>query len=103
MPRALVRARAGHTTNSCLRGRNRRPSEIFMYEAHFGLSDLPFQISPDARFYVDAAPHCAALNALLAGLRRGDEFMLLTGDFGTGKTTVARRLLEEVDRERFVV
>jgi len=74
-----------------------------MYETHFGLSDLPFQISPDARFYVDATPHRAALNALLAGLRRGDEFMLLTGDFGTGKTTVARRLLEEVDRERYAV
>ena len=37
-----------------------------MYEAQFGFSDLPFQISPDARFYVDATPHRAALDMLRA-------------------------------------
>jgi type II secretory pathway predicted ATPase ExeA len=74
-----------------------------VYEAHFGLADLPFHIAPDPRFYVDAAPHRAALDALLHGLAQGDEFMLLTGDFGSGKTTVARRLVELVDRDEYAV
>jgi type II secretory pathway predicted ATPase ExeA len=74
-----------------------------MYEAHFGLADLPFHIAPDPRFYVDAAPHRAALDALLRGLGRGDEFMLLTAEFGAGKTTVARRLVELVDHDEVAV
>ena len=67
-----------------------------MYEAHFGLAQLPFRLGPDPRFYVEAAPHCAAILALREGLRRGDEFLPLLGDFGVGKTSVGRRLLQEV-------
>jgi type II secretory pathway predicted ATPase ExeA len=71
-----------------------------MYEAHFGWADSPFHIAPDLRFYVDVEPHRAAAQALRAGLAQGDEFMLLTGDFGAGKTIVVRRLLEDFPRER---
>ena len=71
-----------------------------MYEAHFGLAELPFPTGQDPRYYVDTAPHRAAVLALLAGFERGDEFMLLTGEFGVGKTTIARRMLAQVDRER---
>jgi type II secretory pathway predicted ATPase ExeA len=71
-----------------------------MYDAHFGLAELPFPTGQDPRYYVDTAPHRAAVLALLAGFERGDEFMLLTGEFGVGKTTIARRLLAQVDRER---
>jgi MSHA biogenesis protein MshM len=67
-----------------------------MYEAHFGLAQLPFRLAPDPRFHVDAAPQRAAVLALRDRLRRGDEFIPLVGDFGVGKTTVARRLLQEV-------
>jgi len=67
-----------------------------MYEAHFGLAQLPFRLAPDPRFYVEAAPHRAAILALREGLRRGDEFIPLLGEFGVGKTSVARRLLQEV-------
>ncbi len=74
-----------------------------MYEAHFGLAELPFRIAPDPRFYVDARPHRMAIRGLLDGLRRGDEFTPLIGDFGTGKTTVARRMLEEAEAARHVV
>src|ERR1022692_1199547 len=73
-----------------------------MYEAYFGLANLPFRITPDSRFYVDAAPHRAAIRALQDGLGHGDEFMPLIGEFGAGKTTVVRRMLEEVDRARHV-
>ncbi|MFL6630213.1 MAG: ExeA family protein, partial [Vitreoscilla sp.] len=71
-----------------------------MYEAHFGLAQLPFRLAPDPRFHVDAAPQRAAILALRDGLRRGDEFIPLVGDFGVGKTTVARRLLQEVHDDR---
>jgi len=71
-----------------------------MYEAHFGLAEMPFPTGQDPRHYVDTAPHRAAVLALLAGFERGDGFMLLTGEFGVGKTTIARRMLAQVDRER---
>ncbi len=74
-----------------------------MYEAHFGLTQLPFRIAPDPRFYVDATPHRAVIRALLERLGRGEDFTPLVGDFGTGKTTVARRMLEEADTARHVV
>ena len=74
-----------------------------MYEAHFGLAELPFRIAPDPRFYVDATPHRAAIRALRDRLGRGEEFTPLVGDFGTGKTTVARRMLEEAGPARHVV
>ena len=74
-----------------------------MYEAHFGLAELPFRIAPDPRFYVDATPHRAAIRALLDRLGRGEDFTPLVGDFATGKTTVARRLLEEAVSSRHVV
>jgi general secretion pathway protein A len=74
-----------------------------MYEARFGLEGLPFQIAPDLHFHVDTDTHRAALSALQAGLARGDEFIALVGDFGTGKTMVARRLIQLVDRDRYAV
>src|ERR1700758_868941 len=74
-----------------------------MYEAHFGLADLPFRIAPDPRFYVDATPHRAAIRALLDRLGRGEDFTPLLGDFGTGKTTAARRLLDEAEPARRVI
>ena len=74
-----------------------------MYEAHFGLAELPFRIAPDPRFYVEATPHRAAIRAMLDRLGRGEDFTPLVGDYGTGKTTVARRMLEEAEPARHVV
>jgi general secretion pathway protein A len=71
-----------------------------MYEAHFGLAELPFPTGQDPRYYVDTPPHRAAVLALLAGFERGDAFMLLTGEFGVGKTTIARRVLAQADSQR---
>jgi type II secretory pathway predicted ATPase ExeA len=71
-----------------------------MYEAYFGLAKLPFCIAPDSRFYVDTAPHRAAIRTLKDRLQRGDEFVSLVGDFGAGKTTVGRQLLHEMDHKR---
>lgn len=74
-----------------------------MYEAHFGLAQLPFRLAPDPRFYVDAAPHRRAIAALMDELRQDEEFIPLVGEFGTGKTTIARRLLEEVHGTRHLI
>jgi len=74
-----------------------------MYEAHFGLAQLPFRLAPDPRFYVDAAPHRAAIAALMDELRQDEEFIPLVGEFGSGKTTIARRLLEQVHGSRHLI
>ena len=73
-----------------------------MYEAYFGLTSQPFRLAPDTPFYVDTPPHRAALTALQDGLADGAEFVPFIGEFGTGKTLVGRRLLEEIDRTRQV-
>lgn len=67
-----------------------------MYNQHFGLSETPFSISPDPRYLFMSARHREALAHLLYGLRIDGGFVLLTGEVGTGKTTLCRCLLEQV-------
>lgn len=67
-----------------------------MYNKHFGLSETPFSISPDPRYLFMSARHREALAHLLYGLRIDGGFVLLTGEVGTGKTTLCRCLLEQV-------
>ena len=68
-----------------------------MYLNFFGLQDKPFSIAPDPKFLFMTDQHREALAHLLFGV--GDEggFVLLTGEIGTGKTTVCRRLLSQLD------
>lgn len=67
-----------------------------MYNQHFGLSETPFSISPDPRYLFMSERHREALAHLLYGLRVDGGFVLLTGEVGTGKTTLCRCLLEQV-------
>jgi len=67
-----------------------------MYLTHFNLSELPFSITPDPRFLYMSARHREALAHLLYGLGEGGGFVQLTGEVGTGKTTICRCLLEQV-------
>jgi general secretion pathway protein A len=67
-----------------------------MYQNHFGLQDMPFSISPDPRFLFMSERHREALAHLIYGIGNDGGFVLLTGDVGTGKTTVCRCLLEQV-------
>lgn len=67
-----------------------------MYKKHFGLSDLPFSIAPDPRFLYMSDQHREALAHLVYGVTTDGGFVLLTGEVGTGKTTVCRCLLEQV-------
>ena len=64
-----------------------------MYLNHFGLTELPFGITPDTSFIYSADAHQEALNTLLIGLDSGEGFVKITGEVGTGKTLLCRRLL----------
>ena len=69
-----------------------------MYLAHYGLSEPPFSITPDPRFVFLSERHRDALAHLLFGVDQGGGggFVQLTGEVGTGKTTLCRVLLEQL-------
>lgn len=67
-----------------------------MYREYFGLKELPFSIAPDPRYLYMSDKHREALAHLLYGINSNGGFVLLTGEVGTGKTTVCRCLLEQV-------
>ncbi|TXG86187.1 MAG: AAA family ATPase [Rhodocyclaceae bacterium] len=65
-----------------------------MYLQHFGLTEFPFGITPDTSFTFSAHAHQEALNTLLVALQCGEGFVKITGEVGTGKTLLCRRLLQ---------
>jgi len=67
-----------------------------MYKEHFGLKELPFSIAPDPRYLYLSQQHREALAHLVYGIKSEGGFVLLTGEVGTGKTTVCRCLLEQI-------
>lgn len=67
-----------------------------MYEKHFQLEGKPFSIAPDPRFLYMSQRHREALAHLLYGVGEGGGFVQLTGEVGTGKTTLCRALLEQL-------
>ena len=67
-----------------------------MYASYFGLNDNPFAITPDPRFLFLSARHTEALAHLLYGVTESGGFIQLTGEVGTGKTTLIRTLLEKL-------
>ena len=70
-----------------------------MYAAYFGLTERPFSLAPDPRYLYLSAAHREALAHLLYGIGEGGSFLQLTGEVGTGKTTVCRALLEQLPSE----
>lgn len=70
-----------------------------MYAAYFGLKQEPFSIAPDPRLLFMSEQHREALAHLLYGVQGGGGFVLLTGEIGTGKTTVCRSFLEQVPKQ----
>ncbi|MBC7609047.1 MAG: AAA family ATPase, partial [Polaromonas sp.] len=67
-----------------------------MYAKFFGLNQDPFSIAPDPRYLFMSERHREALAHLLYGLGGGGGFVLLSGEIGTGKTTVCRCFLEQI-------
>ncbi|ANT66509.1 type II secretion system protein ExeA [Aeromonas hydrophila] len=70
-----------------------------MYTQFFGLSEHPFSISPNPKYLYMSERHGEALAHLNYGLQDGGGFVLLTGEVGTGKTTVSRCLLQQLPAE----
>jgi type II secretory pathway predicted ATPase ExeA/cell division septation protein DedD len=71
------------------------------YEPYFGLTGKPFSLSTDPRALYKSPSHAAVLDALLAGIRRREGIIVLTGEMGTGKTTLCRAALYQLDRKTF--
>ncbi|MBI5442728.1 MAG: AAA family ATPase [Deltaproteobacteria bacterium] len=70
-----------------------------MYRAHFRLEENPFSLTPDPRYLFLSERHREALAHLFYGLGQGGGFVQLTGEVGTGKTTLCRSLLEQAPSE----
>ncbi|OAJ92227.1 ExeA family protein [Vibrio bivalvicida] len=65
-----------------------------MYQQHFALTELPFSIVPNSRFLYQSRRHKEAIFQIQAGLGEGGGFAMLTGEVGTGKTTIAKSILK---------
>jgi general secretion pathway protein A len=70
-----------------------------MYERHFGFILKPFALTPDPAFLYASRQHAMALTMLEYGLESQAAFSLLTGDIGSGKTTLVRRLLQQLGNQ----
>ena len=69
-----------------------------MYLEYYGLSEPPFDITPNPRFSFFSAKHREAFNHLLYGIRERKGFVQLTGEVGCGKTTLCRSLLSQLGK-----
>jgi general secretion pathway protein A len=72
-----------------------------MYEDYYGFIQPPFSLTPDPRFLYRSESHDLALQQVWQAIRRKEGFIVLTGDIGTGKTTLCRTLLEQFDETTF--
>ena len=74
-----------------------------MYLQHFGLREMPFSITPDTSFFFASRSYQEALNTLLICLRSGEGFLKITGEVGTGKTLLCRKLMASLAPDKFKV
>src|SRR2546428_7308040 len=72
-----------------------------MYESYYGFSEKPFSLTPDPKYLYRSESHANAFDLLQYAIRRREGFVVVTGDIGTGKTTLCRALLEQIDRTTF--
>jgi len=76
-------------------------SSSLTYEPFYGLREKPFSLSADPRFLFRSPAHGPAFDEILAGIRRREGLIVLTGEIGTGKTTLCRSVLQHLDRRTF--
>jgi general secretion pathway protein A len=72
-----------------------------MYEEYYGFTEKPFSLTPDPKYLFKSASHASAFDLLQYAIRRREGFVVITGDIGTGKTTLCRALLDQIDRRTF--
>ncbi len=68
-----------------------------MYEEYYGFSERPFQLTPDPAFYYESVTHKKALSYLGYGLNQGEGFVVITGEVGSGKSTLVAHLKQKLD------
>ena len=73
-----------------------------MYEEFYGLSANPFRLTPDRKFWFGSEGHRKAMSYLKYGLYQGEGFIVVTGDVGTGKSTLVGQLFSELDGDDIV-
>ncbi|MEZ5758733.1 MAG: XrtA-associated ATPase [Emcibacteraceae bacterium] len=73
-----------------------------MYSEFYNLTGKPFQLTPDPNFYFDSSTHHKAMAYLSYGISQGEGFIIITGEIGSGKTTLVGRLLQSLDPAEFV-
>ncbi len=73
-----------------------------MYEGYYGFKERPFQLTPNPHCFFAGKLHKRALAYLQYGLSQGEGFIVITGDVGTGKTTIANQLLSRLDQQQLV-
>jgi putative secretion ATPase (PEP-CTERM system associated) len=74
-----------------------------MYEQHFNFDDRPFKLSPEPKFFFSSPHHKKALSYLEYGMSLGEGFIVITGPIGSGKTTIAKNLVAQIDSSIHVV
>ncbi len=71
------------------------------YEVFYGLTEKPFSLSSDPAFFYGSRSHAKAFEDLQSGIRRRESLSVLSGDIGTGKTTLCRAVLQKLDQKTF--
>src|SRR5579871_1643609 len=102
----MVRAHDGRDQETCrhtgaVDPENPRERELTMYESYYGFTEKPFSLTPDPKYLYRSQSHGDAFDLLQYAIRRREGFVAITGDIGTGKTTICRALLEQIDRTTF--
>lgn len=72
-----------------------------MYLEHYGLREFPFSLTPDTQFFFEYGHYRDALDTLTVALGSGEGFIKVTGEVGTGKTLLCRKLLNSLDQQTF--
>src|SRR3989338_10763040 len=68
-----------------------------MYESFFGLKEKPFRMTPDPRYFYPSAKHTDALNHMVYAIEERRGFVVITGEIGSGKTTLSRVMFQKLD------
>ena len=71
-----------------------------MYDQFYGFTARPFQLTPDPRFWFESATHRTAMSYLGYGLAQGEGFIVITGEVGSGKTTLVGHVMQSIDPSR---
>ena len=67
-----------------------------MYYKFFGFKEAPFNMTPNSRYFFESAKHTEALSTLIYAIEERKGFVVITGNIGSGKTTICRTLLNKL-------